>query len=910
MPSVFGVGNEPTVPVPNTANPSSQKNWSQGASGYGLGVGVMEGVKEESPQRKMASGARARSMSQQAPPHRVPETSTDRYPTGSSTLSRSKGAEASNLLDLGDFGDFQFDSSMAAAIAASLSIPDASGAQEQPQAEQETESQGDYRFPDGLRSAPSPPPPVQRNDTDFSQSYQPQYQQQSQQQNLQPGIPISPGSARARIYARRNEREKRASMLSQANSSQYQPPLPPAPLQAGAIPQRSSSKYTPPNSAHSSEGQGYGPRSTRDARKTPPAGAARDTAPRAKHSPSSSHDILKHFAPRDFSHLPPSPSSASINQFLKASSSINNFSSVTSPGVKTPPATSMSGGYFPTSPGGPPMPMPVAQPTPQKGGVQRSDSQRSQKLKNLAAGRGQKEGWEMDAETAEAMRKLDGLGGTPGRSKSAGKSKLSSGPPRPATPPTVRKEEKGKGTMMPPQDRRLTEKSSYGSLRGAALSDAGSPLTDWAQLGAEEAAPSSFGSRSKTVNGAPVSQLERPHVPVEPRESSSSPSFVGTPTSRDSLQTSVTTPPSTAGVREGKGRRASGGSEASMDNGPGANGSYEKVGEVTVPPVPPLPKGYFSMRQGLAQAAAAPAPSYVPLQDAQTDQVSPVGTPPSDPARPKPNKKWSFSSAMSLKLNKDAGSPSQATPSPPVRSDDSPDAGWSEVNYADFAPPPTGPVLSRLDSDTSSYATARQDTRSNSSNTSVGTLAPPLSALPRYPSTSSNKRLTPSGIPFFRRTSSSSLQPSASTSAVPDAPKTSMPPPSKIPTAPASNTRKSVLGMHLPSMLRGSTSKRHLSQQLETQPENKEVVEIRAELPEKAATTGWKGRHRGNVSAVMNKRSRADSVDHVNLRTSPAKEDFARTGPLPDVERQELVFQESGFYRWLARSTSRQLHHA
>jgi dual specificity tyrosine-phosphorylation-regulated kinase 2/3/4 len=55
-------------------------------------------------------------------------------------------------------------------------------------------------------------------------------------------------------------------------------------------------------------------------------------------------------------------------------------------------------------------------------------------------------------------------------------------------------------------------------------------------------------------------------------------------------------------------------------------------------------------------------------------------------------------------------------------------------------------------------------------------------------------------------------------------------------------------------MLRGSTSKRHLSQQLETQPENTELAQVKAELPEKAATTGWKGRHRGNVSHVTRRR--------------------------------------------------------
>lgn len=876
MPQSFGISpGLPSTSAPTTSSGNS-RNWSQGASGFGLGVGVMEGVKEESPQKypERGLGHRARALSQQGiPASKVTEKSADRYPTGSATLSRNKGLDTANLLDLGEFGDFQFDSSMEAAIAASLAIPD-----EPPKADTSVGNAGmgqGSRFAEMFDSAPIPPMDTTRtvaNQQTQGQAPE-QYSQftQQQQEQFQPGIPISPGSARARIYARRQEREKRNSLLAQS-TAQPQPlpplPLPPAPLQPASIPQRSSSKYTPPNSAHSNESGNFGQRSTtRDARKTPP---VRDAIPRAtKHSPSSSHDILKHFAPRDFSHLPPSPSSASINQFLKNSSSANNFSSLTSPGVKTPPA-SASGGYFPSSPSGPP-PLPAQ--TPQKSGMQRSDSQRSQKMKSLAGGRAQKEGWEIDAETAEAMRKLDGLGGTPGRTKSgtSGKSKLSGGPSRPGSPPTIKREDKGKGAMLPPP--RLTERASYGSLGG----DAGSPLTDWAQLAAEDIQPTNTGKR--TVNGVAPSQLDRPHIPIDKRRSSSSASFIGTPTSRDS-HTSATTPPSTAGLRpDAKGRRASGGSEvsASSESAPGANGSYEKIGEISVPPVPPLPKGYISMRQGLAQAASSttPAPNYVPLQS-PSDGISPTGTPPSDPTRPKPNKKWSFSSAMSLKLN----SPSQApASSPPVQapSSDSPEMGWSEVHHAELVSPQPQPKLNRLGSDSSSYTLntqAGRDTRSNASLTPVGSSAIPK---PLSSSTSNNKRLTPSGIPFFRRSSSSSFQPNQASKLsppVPDTPKSSMPPPSKIPSAPTS-ARKSMLGMHLPSMLRGSTSKRHLSQQLETQVENQEVVEVKQE--EKAATTGWKGRQRGKVSFGITRSQRDNrlmNVDALDLWTITTQKDL------------------------------------
>jgi dual specificity tyrosine-phosphorylation-regulated kinase 2/3/4 len=73
-------------------------------------------------------------------------------------------------------------------------------------------------------------------------------------------------------------------------------------------------------------------------------------------------------------------------------------------------------------------------------------------------------------------------------------------------------------------------------------------------------------------------------------------------------------------------------------------------------------------------------------------------------------------------------------------------------------------------------------------------------------------------------------------------------PPSKIPSS--GQARKSVLGMHLPSMLRGSVSKKGLSQQVSPAVGLGELqtVEIKAEPPKETASLGWKGRARGKVS--------------------------------------------------------------
>jgi dual specificity tyrosine-phosphorylation-regulated kinase 2/3/4 len=247
-------------------------------------------------------------------------------------------------------------------------------------------------------------------------------------------------------------------------------------------------------------------------------------------------------------------------------------------------------------------------------------------------------------------------------------------------------------------------------------------------------------------------------------------------------------------------------------------------------------------------------------------QESPAST--SSPAstmadqRPKQmNKKWSFSSAISLRLHKDtSANANTSTTSPPQMSPDMDRSGaFDESTYSwnqSFASSATseygqrnGLASAHAGSDSSSATASRIENRSVTSITPVG-LAPPASAGPASTATKpppTNKRLTPSGIPFFRRTSSTSTQ-SKITPPSSDGGKASLPPVSKIPTSTSTtHTRKSMLGMHFPSMLRSSGSKRHLSQQapVASTQEQQDYVNIAAD--HKAATSGW-ARTRGKVS--------------------------------------------------------------
>lgn len=764
---------EISPPMPPPANSlhvgSAPQDWAAREVGLGLGVGVgsMEKVTEESPARDARTRHHSISQSPAKPPIKPRASQTQPNTANNPDL------EFASLL--GSLDDFHFDSTMEAALAASLAIPD-----EWPESS---------TSPSAVTSPRNTEPLNPPNSVAHLAS------------SVPPAGPstASPGSARSRIYARRAEREKERDRVMAEQIVSVPPPV-----------------QSPPHSADSSSFR-------RDSRKTPPA-KERDV----RYHQSPSHDILKHFVPKDFSHLPPSPSSASINQFLRGSASTHNFATTGLATGGTPPGLSPSASYF----GAPPVHR------ENRGSLPVSEMHKA----NASA-------WsrEVDADTAEALRKLDGLGSTPGKG-SRSKSKMSSGPGsagRPGTPPK---------TASSASERRLTGKTSMSSVKVEGEKD--SPLNNWLDLGEDVPVPAVSSPMRKPggVTGEQYSQ--------EKRESSSSTSVAGTPNSRDShsLPTSSTTPSSTPGVKVA-GRRGSDGSVASQD---AAN--EKSLVETSVPPVPPLPKGYMSMRSGLSAA------SYQPIQDAPTEVQSP-SSPGLTADRPKQmNKKWSFSSALNLKLGKE--SPSSATsPYAQEAIDDSrsPDAPWSEIQKSELPSPfdrrPSGQMSS-------------SDNRSTLSTTPVAPGGYPQQPQPpplTKTASSGSKRLGPSSIPFFRRTSSSSSNQKPQPAPIPETPKTAGL--QGQASSQTGSTRKSGWGgMHLPSMLRGSASKRGLSQQ--AQP----PIEIPAERRDagsigSSGSSGWTGRQRGKTLSMS-----ADQAQAMMMPPPSATTNGNVIKPKPSVE--------------------------
>lgn len=599
-------------------------------------------------------------------------------------------------------------------------------------------------------------------------------------------LPPSPGSARSRIYARRQERANAAASVSQ------HPSQPPAPQPSPSRPQPFA------------ESQTLSQRTGRDIRKTPPNSSS------SRHS--TSHDILKQFAVKDFSHLPPSPSSASINQFLRSSGSTQNISLGTPPG-----SASASGPYFSSK------------------GVQREDSQKSQKHQQRTTPKPK----ELDPNVDEALRKLDGLTSTPGRNKARGKS---SGAPsaassRPGTPVAVAIAE----SKSSRSESKIPLKPSIGSFKDTT----GSPLNNWIDL----------------TEDIPAIPIPPARIPPHPnRESSSSASATGTPNSHESqsLPTTATTL-SSADLAAGNNKpppppqRASGGDDTSAQAGMNTDHQPEGM-EKRVPPVPPLPQAYVSKKQhGMPQP-----PSYVsthelspePLPSSPSKSTSPstTATTAPVPVPPKMHKKWSFSSALNLKS---AVSPVSSVDE--MALSQSPQTPWSEIHRGELFSP--------------NVHVQGQESRGDSGPPQGATpLAPPpppsSSSSSKASSSNVNKRLTPSSIPFFRRSSSSSFHKANQPVVVPETPKqvdktatttatTTTTTAAAIPSS-QSQSRKSVLGMHFPSMLRKSTSKRGLAQQAtqqqagQSQGPVKEKEEVKA-ASAPGATSGWTGRKRGKV---------------------------------------------------------------
>lgn len=871
MPNDFALN--PPVPPPfdHTMLVGSAPSRPQGWGGptkpeppIGLGVGtvgvnVLDRVSEESPRRERV---RHRSVSHESPQRPQPQHSTQQ---GLNALD--------SLLSLSSLGDFSFDSHLEPGqLAATLNMPEPqqittslarnlSNRASAPPAPK-SYSAADYFYDD---AAPPLPPKV---DPDLSAG---SITGGAAGAGAVATLP-SPGSARERIYARRASRQQ-----AQAAAAGIPVPqmvdLPPLPVA------NSTNHLSPPTSADS---QTF----AREARKTPPSGSkdregSSSSKRRVPTSPSAPHhEILRHIAPKDFSHLPPSPSTASINQFLRGSSSGNNLST-----VRTPPGSVSAHGL--------------------KGAtIGRSESLRSRsRSQSMKAGE--------VAATAEALRKLDGLGGTPNKKSAPGSS--SGGGPS-STPKQTRP------TTPPDTVRRLTGKSSFSSVSR----DKESPLNNWVEVSHGDVSGAVSSTRSRASRGASLHGSEVPPLTFE-KAQESSPSLVGTPTSRDSHShgTSATTPPSTTrDIRAEKAaRRPSVQSDLSS-----VEGILDDTAEGYVPPVPPLPRGYQSMRQGLAtmtNTGMPPQPmQYVPLalEDEQPQQQqqphapvpppalafpTPQKTSPEmsssnslAPAYPLPeattsrtrsmSKKWSFSSALNLnKLHRPDKEPSispTSNLSPPsvqqelYDSPASPQTSWSEMERVELASP-RAPTLQQVPSRESTDMS--MDTRSNHS---VTPIAPATNLAPPAAQRTGSKRLTPSAIPFFRRASSSSVSLAHKLTSPPDAPtprfsvqaaptsssssysaNTFGAPPASTSQRTPSGTRKSMLGMHIPAMLRPSGSRRGISQQLSPNIVEKDFSARQAEPAAKLEAlkptkTGSIGRAGGRARGMVREKK------HRNIR--------------------------------------------
>lgn len=585
-------------------------------------------------------------------------------------------------------------------------------------------------------------------------------------------------------------------------------------------------------------------------------------------SSSSSHgeQLSRRVHTSDFSHLPPSPSTSSIQQFLRH---------VGSNGAVGASASAASHKETP-----------------------------SHHTPNVAHSllRGTQEGWSDldDQATAEALRKLDGLS-----SKSGARVRLSVGSlrsSRPGTPAKSGQQWEGVGSDSGKTSRRSSahirdstsstkdkDQTPNANRQGAGLGD----LID-----TSEQAGSVFGSSDETQLSSPAqdkpptkksSASMRLSYPAK-RGSTSSTTYTSTPTtsSRDSGSMSAGTSLTSVSAQSGrhstsKARRNSAGSDASQSGEVGslkdrvaslASSNDQPETGKDVPPVPPLPKDLSTFRspppssagtsfllEGISTEESTRADDNEPHRSAPVVAIvpslpKPLSPPPhtsqgdhqgyaSAPAVMKtPSKKWSLlgmklsGSPSATKDNSSAKqstvrqSPHSAALSQPSRRSISKDSEpWSPIQHPDAMA--SAASLASQSSLSSSHAlsasgapagtpdrpfSSRPGTASSSHKSS--SLAAPQQT-PLSPSGSirrgSSKRLTPSAIPFFRRSSSHSVQvggPRSSSPAASTGPSHLQP---RDPVSPVDSSLSTPSGAHkkssiisLGSLLKGSSSRRNL----------------------------------------------------------------------------------------------------
>jgi len=627
-------------------------------------------------------------------------------------------------------------------------------------------------------------------------------------------------------------------------------------------------------------------------------------------APSSHTDALhsRRVHTTDFSHLPPSPSSSSIQQFLRHTTSTTS--------ALTPPLSSRE---------------PQQHPSP-----------------NVAHSllRGTQEGWSGldDEATTEALRKLDGLTGKTARARaSVGSFGRPASGSRPGTPPG---KPGAQWEGIGPVDVKINRRSSGNAKDGTNVKEKDHPQRQFVGLGltpadtfldnqelvsaiSSDEQPASSSAPDKTPKKAGTASARLSFTPK--RGSTSSTTYGSTPTtsSRDSASMSTATSAtsiSAASGRHSTGRtkRNSAGSDVSSIHSNDATSLKDRVASLAVngdvpedgfvPPVPPLPKDLSTYRSPPPTSVTLTFPpmpnveekekrgSYESDQDRTISLEVPPLTSPPHPSSPlaqghrqsqlypsgytsissasessptvlkTPSKKWSFSNALNLKLS---SSPSSSSPksgfplsprsvsfgqqlrkstskdqplspassgaSKSLWSPRQPDAMASAASLASLssvgsvrtpALPSTGP------SNTPDRATvpSRSGTSSSAStNHTTSALAAPQHT-PLSPTSSvrrghSTKRLTPSSIPFFRRSSSQSMQipplsavatssssPTLSTGNISatharfkasnSPPRDYNPPSTSVPGS--AQKKSSVLSLGLPSLLKGSSSRRSL----------------------------------------------------------------------------------------------------
>jgi dual specificity tyrosine-phosphorylation-regulated kinase 2/3/4 len=603
------------------------------------------------------------------------------------------------------------------------------------------------------------------------------------------------------------------------------------------------------------------------------------------------HDIVRQFsASHDFSHLPPSPSSSSIQRFIRQSS-VSNLSAASAAAAGAVPAVpslpSLPQASLTVAHSTPPYPVTPPTDEPRRQGTHSGSSpaaypfpSKRSSLKNL------------DPETLEALRRLDGLGRsassvTKGSTRS-GRTRASSGA---ADDATSVKSRPGTPSLVATPERQAGSGWSRSSMPAMPIGP--NVLIDDAK------ADASLSPRSASFAVARSSQGGSSSVSSKRGSASStttSPYSTAPSTNTAGTRVSVVGAPKMV-------RKSSASSDASGAHSDGESIHRDRTTSATgrdeledIPPVPPLPKAYdLSARSSINQfpsasfgsqaaqlspatavvpptstvlvATAPPSPSttvdepatavLAPEPDAQTPEneevlapllrrgssVDDAATDASSVASPRRSatKKWSFSNAFnklssakhSVASTDDGSQPRSPTmpiatiPNPPLERA-SPQIPWA---VGGGEPEGEAPADSGHRASTDSYVMPSPPPQTARRLPSTSSLAPPSSgdsSTAQTPS-SSHKRLTPSSIPFFRRSSSQSMNKLATASSSLTGPR---PPVPSTPNSSAASTprklssastqepapaaapshRKSMLGnMGFSGMLKSSSSRRSLA---------------------------------------------------------------------------------------------------